>query len=341
MKKIIFIVFIAAIVGLLLIVFSSRQKTSLPTQSQKLQTVTLALDWTPNTNHTGVYVALAKGWYKEAEIDLKILPFSSTVSSDVLVGSKKADVGISSTEGVVSDVAAHNSIVSIGAIIQHNTSGLVVRADSGITKPRDLDGKIYGGFGAPFENAIVREVIKHDGGKGEFQNVILDVDAMQALVTKRIDFVWVFEGWDVIRAKKDGLNVLFFPVTTYGIPDYATPNFIAHKEAVKENSDKLKRFIQATKKGYELASNNPKEAADLLIAQNPNGTFPDKEFIYESQQFLSSQYKDNGKDWGIQDKKAWENYVSFMIKNNGVTDEKGEPVTQLDINSMYTNKLLE
>src|SRR5271166_4196991 len=66
-------------------------------------TLSLALDWTPNTNHTGIYVALSKGWYKDAGINLKILPYSSSVTPDQLVASGKADLGISSTEQVVAD----------------------------------------------------------------------------------------------------------------------------------------------------------------------------------------------------------------------------------------------
>src|SRR3989338_4392601 len=91
--------------------------------TNRLMPVQLAFDWTPNTNHTGIYVALAKGWYKDQRIDLKILPYSPSVSSSVLVASGKADVGISFIEDVVGETAQNNPIVSIGAIVQHNTSG--------------------------------------------------------------------------------------------------------------------------------------------------------------------------------------------------------------------------
>ncbi|HEU5230381.1 MAG TPA: ABC transporter substrate-binding protein, partial [Ktedonobacteraceae bacterium] len=145
---------------------------------QQLTPMTLALDWTPNTNHTGIYVALAKNWYRDQGIDLKLLPYSASISPDTLVATGKADVGIGFTESVVADAAVGQPVVSIAAIIQHNTSALVTLASSGITRPRDLDGKVYGGFGAPYENAVVGQVIKDDGGKGTFKNVTLNVDAM-------------------------------------------------------------------------------------------------------------------------------------------------------------------
>ena len=117
--------------------------TSLAKSAPKqLTAMNLALDWTPNTNHTGIYVAQAEGWYRAEGIDLHLLPYSANVSSDVLVSSGKADVGVSSTEGIVADAAVGQPVVSIAAIIQHNTSALVTLASSGLNRPRDLDGKI-------------------------------------------------------------------------------------------------------------------------------------------------------------------------------------------------------
>src|SRR5215472_649802 len=78
--------------------------------------VKLALDWTPNTNHTGIYVALEKGWYRQEGIDLTLLPYSSEVAPEQLVGTGQADFGISFTEGVTSARAAGEPVVSIAAI---------------------------------------------------------------------------------------------------------------------------------------------------------------------------------------------------------------------------------
>ena len=107
---------------------SDANTTSQTASNKPLTTVKLALDWTPNTNHTGIYVALYKKWYAQEGINLEILPYSSNVSPDVLVSSGKADVGVSSTESIVADAAAGRPVVSIAAILQHNTSSLAVLA---------------------------------------------------------------------------------------------------------------------------------------------------------------------------------------------------------------------
>src|SRR5713226_2914021 len=307
---------------------------------QKLTTMTLALDWTPNTNHTGIYVALAQSWYRAEGIDLKLLPYSSNVSPDVLVSSGKADVGISSTEGIVADAAIGQPVISIAAIIQHNTSALVTLASSGLTRPRDLDGKIYGGFGAPYESAVVGEIIQKDGGKGQFRNVTLSVDAMQALESHRIDFAWVFEGWEVIQAQRQGVKLNIFPITNYGVDDYYTPNLITSPTEIKQKPELLRKFMLATACGYEYARIHPHESAQMLINGAPAGTFPDPGLVFASQDYLSQRYADSGRKWGWQDASAWHGYPQFILNSGGIQDASGKPVHSMNFDVLYTNQFL-
>ncbi len=235
--------------SLLVIKDKTNQRDNLA--DKPLQEVRLALDWTPNTNHTGIYVAKQKGWYAQQGIDLKLLPYSEA-SSDSLVLAKKADVGIGFTEGVVADAGLGTPVVSIASIVAHNTSVIIARKDAGINSPKDLDGKIYGGYGAPYEEPVIDKVIQSDGGKGEFSNITIDTDPISALETKKIDFVWVFDGWEGIQADMRQLDVVKFSITDYGIPDYSTPKIITSPQAIDQKPDMLKRFLAATAQGYEL-----------------------------------------------------------------------------------------
>lgn len=312
-----------------------------PQPQKTLDQVTLAMDYTPNTNHTGIYVAQKKGYYKDEGIEVKILPYSGNVSPEVLVATGKADVGISYTEGVVTAAASGNKVISIAAIIAHNTSSLVALDGSGIKTPKDLDGKVYGGFGAPFENAVVGEIIKKDGGKGVFKNVMLDIDGIKALETKKIDFAWIFDGWTGVQAKRQGVKLIFFPLIEYGIPDYYTPVFISGETQIKEKKELLKKFVKATAKGYEFARTNATESAQILIDGVQKGTFDNSEFVIESQKYLSPRYADPQKPWGVQDKKLWHDFPAFILATGEIKDASGAAVKTLDFDSLYTNDFIQ
>ena len=301
--------------------------------------LTLALDWTPNTNHTGIYVALHNNWYEEEGIELTILPYGS-VLTDILVSSEKADLGISSTEAIVADWAAGAPVVSVAAIIAHNTSSLAVRKDSGISRPSQLEGKIYGGYGAPYEEPVISTIIKSDGGTGVFKNVTIDVDALEALRSKRIDFTWIFDAWQGVQARREGFELLTFPIKDYGIPDYSTPNIITSPKTLSEKKEALKKFMKATARGYEYARVHPKEAAQMLIDATPQDTFPDPQLVFESQEYLSPRYADLGRAWGVQSRESWHAYPEFMLKNKAIFDASGKPVETIEYEALYTNELL-
>lgn len=307
---------------------------------QKMTAMKLALDFTPNPNHTGIYVALAKGWYRQQGIDLTILPFSQNTFPDTLVATGKADVGISGTESVVlDDVPGQPQVVSLATIAAHNMSYVVVRDDSPITSPKDLDGKTYGGYGAPYEVPIMQNVIKHAGGNGTFKNVTLGTDAISALRAKQIDFAWVFN-LDIVGAERSGLHLRKFAVTDYGVPDYYSPTIISSQTEIQQKPDLLRHFMAATAQGYEFARTHADEAAQVLISQAPKGTFPDTSLVVASQESLSPLYGDPGQKWGVQRASAWQGYTEFILPTGSVKDQAGKVVSSLDANKLYTNQFL-
>jgi ABC-type nitrate/sulfonate/bicarbonate transport system substrate-binding protein len=320
---------------------SARVNTpAVPSCKGRLTTLKFALDWTPNTNHTGLYVAQEKGWYAAQCLNVQILPYSANVSPDTLVSSGQAFAGISSTESIVADAAVSQPLVSIAAILQHNTSALVTLSASGLRSPRDLDGKTYGGFGAPYEAAVVGAIIRQGGGQGVFKNVTLNIDTLQALETKQIDFAWVFEGWEVIEAERAGFKLNVFPITSYGIPDYYTPNIVTSPQEIRLHPDLLRHFMAATIQGYEYARTHAHEAAQLLIKGAGANTFPDQGLVFASQDFLSTHYADPGRKWGRQDAAAWQGYPGFMLRNHAILNADNQPITSMNFNALYTDQFL-
>ena len=304
--------------------------------------VTLALDWTPNTNHTGVFVALQKGYYQQNGIDLKLTPYSSSVYPEQLVGAGKAEFGISFPESVTTFRAQGVPIVSIGAIIEHNTSALVTLKSSGLDSVAKLAGKRYAGFGAPYEQPVISQMLSCAGAANtSFQNVTTQLDPIAALKSGQFDFAWIYLGWEGIEAQQQGIALNAFPLADYCIPDYSSPVIISNQQFIQQHPDVIKRFMKATAEGYEFAIQHPDDAAKLLMQGAPKGSFDDQRLVLKSQEYLSPRYAPGEKCWGMQSQASWTNYPRFMFDHHAIQDANGNPITKApDYNAAFTNQFL-
>ena len=230
--------------------------------------VRLALDWTPNTNHTGFYVAQAKGWYADAGIELEILPYGGT-APEAIVAADQAECGISFQDSMTFAAAAGVPIVSVMAILQHTAQDIAVLESSPIGRPRDLDGRTYAGFGYPNEVPTLQAVIRDDGGNGEFDSVTLDTAAYEALYNERADFVITFSAWEGVEAAQRGIPLRTFKFTDYGFPDFYQVVLACDADWLSANPEAARSFVGATVRGFELAATSPDEASAILVAQNP------------------------------------------------------------------------
>lgn len=330
---------LAALLPLLLAACAGPGSPSAPGSADK---VSLALDWTPNTNHTGIYVALRKGLYKANNIDLTLTPYSSSVYPEQLVATGKADFGVSFPESVTTFRAQGVPIVSVAAVIQHNTSALVSLKSSGLDTVASLAGKRYAGFGGPYEQPVISEMLRCAGAPStSFQNVTTQLDPIAALKSKQFDFAWIYMGWEGIAAQRQGVALNVFPLTDNCIPDYSSPVLITSEKAIKDKPDVIRRFLKATAEGYQYAIQNPQQAADLLIQGAPQGTFDDKQLVYDSQAYLSPRYAAGAACWGQQTLAQWTNYPRFMFTNQAIQDANGKPITkEPDYKAAFTNDFL-
>jgi ABC-type nitrate/sulfonate/bicarbonate transport system substrate-binding protein len=290
--------------------------------------VRLALDWTPNTNHTGFFVARSKGWYREASVELQVLPYAEQ-APETLLAAGQADCGISFQDSLTFAAAAGAPIVSVMAILQHAASEIAVLADSGITRPRELDGKTYAGFGYPNEEPTVKFVIEHDGGKGVFETATLDSAAYEALYSKRADFTIPFTAWEGIEARLRGIELRYFKFTDYGFPDFYQVVLACNRDWLAREPDVARRFVSATVRGFELAAAEPEAAAAILVSENPGVFDANPKLPEESQKFLAAQgfLVDADGNVGTQTLMQWQGYSGFLFEQGLLTDADGKPLT--------------
>jgi ABC-type nitrate/sulfonate/bicarbonate transport system substrate-binding protein len=314
--------------------FAAMACSSGGSSSSGLKKVTLMLDWTPNTNHSGIYVAKDKGWFKDAGLDVQIVePAQSGVEQ--VVGNGNADFGISVMESVIPARAEGVPIVSIGAIRQHDGSSLMSLTSDNIKRPKDFEGKTYGGFGGALETSLIKQLVTCDGGDPNKVNFVEvgNVDYLAGMQQNRFDFVWVFDSWDVIRARDvENVPVNSVPLLDYQkcIPDWYTPVVITNENMLKQDPDTVRKFIAAVSKGYNYAMQNPADTATILLKADPE---LDKTLVTNSAKFMTTQYVDQGRQWGLQDPSIWTNFEKFLRDAGLIT-------TPVDVTAAYTNDYL-
>lgn len=322
----------------------STDDASPPGDRSESTEVSFALDWAPNTNHIGVYVARDLGYFDEAGLDVEILPYASTPVPE-LVSAGAADLGIAGQALVQMGRTAGLDVVSVYRVTQSEVGELVVLADrDDITRPAELDGKIFGGFGSPLYRAMVRTMIEHDGGTGEFTEVILDTGAYEALSTGSIDFTLSVSTWESINAALESRPYTTFQYQDYGMPELQAVGIVSSDAFLAAEPDVAADFVSAVQRGYQYAADHPDEAARILIEANPDTLGASEELVRESVAVLAGEgfFVAEGTVTGSADPQIWEDYGSFLVDNEILVDAGGDTVTQSpDWSEYYTNDLLD
>jgi ABC-type nitrate/sulfonate/bicarbonate transport system substrate-binding protein len=239
-------------------------------RAQGRPTVRIALDYSANVNYLGIYVALAKGWFAKAGVNVKIIPYANT-PAETLVKSGTTDLGISYPADVIINRSRGLRYKAVAALTARNTTALAVLQSSRFTRPSQLNGTLYGGFGIASDQALVTAILRANGVKvPRFRQVVLPTDAYTALAKGRIQYTAVFGGIDDVTARLQGVKLRLFPYRRYlgAAGDYPNAVFVASDDEIANHADDLRAALSALTKGYEYAAKHPAEAERILIAQN-------------------------------------------------------------------------
>lgn len=302
-------------------------------QNSEKSKTTVILDWTPNTNHTGLYVALKNGYFEEEGLDVEIIqPMEG--SSTTLVAAGQGDFGVTYQEDVTYALTGNEPlpVKAIATIIQNNTSGFASRTSENIRGVKDFEGKVYGGWGSPSEEAILKAIMASAGADySTLKNVNIGADDFFAATEKEIDLVWIFEGWTGVEARLRGVELNYVSLKDLEPAlNYYTPILVTNQKLIQEDPEKVKAFLRATEKGYRFAMDQPEEAAAILLEYAPE---LDETLVVESQKFLADEYMRGADRWGLMKEEVWKNYADFLVENGLLNKE-------LDVKNAFTNEYL-
>ncbi len=292
-----------------------------------LTKVTFVLDYSPNVNHTGLYVAQEKGWFAEEGIEVEFMPVPED-GSDAVIGLGGADMGMTYQDYMANSLGSSQPMpyTAVAAVVQHNTSGIMSRKEDGITSPAKMAGHRYATWELPIEQATIKTLVEKDGASFDDVKLVpyaVDDDVM-GLKSDMYDCVWVYEWWAVASARLQNYPVNYFAFGDMDpVFDFYSPVIAVNDKFAADNPNVVRAFLRAAKRGYEFAAQNPQESADILCSAVPE---LDPALIQEAQSILSPLYIADAESWGVIDKARWSKFYQW-INDNDLSEKPFDPAS--------------
>lgn len=336
MKK--FLAIILSIVLVLSFASCAKNTNTTPNEEEELRDVVVSLDWTPNTNHTGLYVALANGYYEEAGLNVKIVqPPEGDAIAACSSGQVDFAVGYQDLLAPAFTSETPMDVTAVAAILQHNSSCIISKKGEGMDRPKGLEGKEFLTWESPIELAMMENIVTNDGGDWSKVKLIPNTvtDEAQDVKANPSHAIWVYYGWGVINADVQDVDVdTFFFKDLNPTFDYYSPVLVANNALLQNDPETAKAFLEATKKGYEFAIENPEKAAQILIDGDDTGSLVgSEELVIASQKYMANEYIADADKWGYIDPARWNAFYNWL-------NEEGLSSSTIQENTGFTNDYL-
>ncbi|GAX28225.1 hypothetical protein FisN_27Hu127 [Fistulifera solaris] len=324
--------------------------------------ITVALDWTPNTNHVGMYVALQEGFYTAAGLNVTLVPPNENegaVTPPRRVAAGTATFAVGASETVVSFATTSTQqmsrLVAVAALLQGSTSAICTLQSSGIDTPAKLQGRRFASHWGRFSDAMVRTMVNNAGGDGSkviFQPLpghgyavpeIFEAGSVVASFLERglSDSAWIFSHWEGLLAARAGQKLNEFSWDDYNVAYGYAPILFCRPDTISDHMDKVKAFLAATERGYKIAASDPVRGAKALCACG-HPSLKDKEFVMASAQAIAPAILSKTGSWGTMTMERWRAFVDFLTDNKIIVDHDGVEYdrSKIIVSELFTNDAL-
>ena len=231
---------------------------------------TLMLDFLPNAAHSGVYLAIERGLYREQGVDLDVRVPGDSTDAPRLLASGRVEFGVLDIHDVGIARARGLPISCFAAIVQRPLASVIVRRDSVIGRPADLEGGTVGVTGLPSDDAVLESVVAGDGGDpGHVRRVTIGFNAVASLASGRVDGATGFWNAEAVALRGAGVPVRVFRVDRFGAPPYPELVLCTSERFARLSPRLVAQVGKATARGYALVLRHPDEGLGALLAANP------------------------------------------------------------------------
>lgn len=298
--------------------------------------VRISLDYSANVDYLGIYAAITNGYFAQQGIDPVIIPYANT-PAEPLIQSGKTDLGITYPPDVIINRAHGLKYKAVAALVAGNTTALAVLASSKYTKPAQLNGLLYGGFGVSSDPPIISAILHANGvAKPDFKQVVLDTDVIDALSKHRVQYTAVFGGIDDVTAALQGVKLRTFPYKDYlgAGGNYPNAVFAASDTEIAQHGAALRAALKALAQGYEFAARKPAAAEQILIKDNPTALAHSQQIVTATGNATAPTFLDKQGVWGPLNDEDFSGLESIL--SSGGLIKGALPA----VSDLYTNSLL-
>jgi putative hydroxymethylpyrimidine transport system substrate-binding protein len=289
---------------------------------EKLQKVSLMLDWYPNAVHSFLYTALEKGFFEEQSLEVDIQMPADTNDPLKLVAAGKMDMALSYQPQVLVARSEDIPVKSFAAVVRHPLNQLMVLENILIESPKDLVGKKIGYPSIPLDEAIIQTMVKSDGGDAEkVEMVDVGWDLIPAIATKKTDaLIGGYINHEKLLLEKEGHPVRTIDPAKYGVPNYYELVLVSSDEKLETNPELFEKFITAVRESQKYVAEHPEEALSILMEHQDQTSPLEMDIESASLEMLLPLMDAKNHPFGSQDAKTW-NSVADWLKEYKVIKE--------------------
>lgn len=305
-------------------------------EGKKLEEVNVVLDWYPNAVHSFIYTAIEKGYYEDEGLKVNIQFPSNTNDAISMTAAGKADLGIYYLQDVA--MARGNEkipVKAVGTIVQSPLSIVLSLKDKNITNPKDLVGKKIGYGGTALSEGIISTMLENVGEDPESADAVdVGFDLMSSMTTNQVDAtIGCLVNHEVPQMEEEGFELNYFYPNEYGVPNYYELVFVTGEDTLNKNSEKISKFLKASKKGFEDMKNNSDESLEILLNNQNEENFPLSESVEKkSMETLIPVMETDTAPFLSQDIKVWQDNIDWLVSKGLLKEsfDASEIVENLD-----------
>jgi putative hydroxymethylpyrimidine transport system substrate-binding protein len=283
----------------------------------------LMLDYFPNADHAPIYDAQARGYFKQAGLDLKIRPPADPAAPIKQVAAGRVDLAISYEPEVLRARSNGLHVVAVGALVRTPLTSIISLPKAKIARAADLKGKTVGTAGIDYQHAYLQTIVdRANVPQSSVKERNVGFNLVPALVTGKVDAIlggfWNYEAIDLAQRKK---HPKVIRIEQAGVPSYDELVFVANADALDREGPLIRSFLAALRRGAIALKRNPGAGVAALVKANPD--LDPKLQAASVRATLPYFLPPRGKPYGWQDPAQWKRFGTWMqnasLINSGST----------------------